>query len=108
MGSTRGGRGTCGKWKVQVQEGSCHLPPADQDHLSAADLKKGWRLSCQTEIRSEMVVGMPRLLSKPKTVMFGVGRQVLLDPHVHKIHLALKEPELDDQRSDVRRILRVR
>lgn len=102
--STCGGRGTCGKCKVQIQEGSCPVTPADQDHLSAEDMNKGWRLSCQAEVRSELTVRVPRLLSKPKTAMFGVGRQVLLDPNVHKIHLELREPELDDQRSDVQRI----
>jgi uncharacterized 2Fe-2S/4Fe-4S cluster protein (DUF4445 family) len=36
--------------------------------------------------------------------MFGVGRQVLLDPNVHKVHLKLQEPELHDQRSDLERL----
>ncbi len=102
--STCGGRGTCGKCKVQFQDGSSPVTPADQDHLSPADLEKGWRLSCQAEVRCDMTVRVPRLLSKPKTAMFGIGRQVLLDPNVHKVHLSLKEPELEDQRSDIRRL----
>ena len=36
--------------------------------------------------------------------MFGVGRQVLLDPNVHKVHLKLEQPELHDQRSDLQRL----
>ncbi len=102
--STCGGRGTCGKCRVQVIEGSTPITPADQDHLSQQDLSAGWRLSCQAEVRDEMVVQVPRLLATPKTAMFGVGRQVLLDPNVHKVRLKLDEPTLHDQRSDYQRL----
>ena len=102
--STCGGRGTCGKCRVQVIEGSAPITPADQQHLSQEEMSEGWRLSCQAEVRDEMVVHVPRLLTTPKTAMFGVGRQVLLDPNVHKVHLRLTEPTLHDQRSDYQRL----
>ncbi len=102
--STCGGRGTCGKCRVQVIAGSAPVSPADLQHLAQDDLACGWRLSCQSEVRDEMVVQVPRLLSTPKTAMFGVGRQVLLDPNVHKVHLHLTEPTLDDQRPDLQRL----
>jgi len=102
--STCGGRGTCGKCRVQVIEGSTPMTPADQEHLSREDLAAGWRLSCQAEVRDEMVVQVPRLLATPRTAMFGVGRQVLLDPNVHKVRLKLDEPTLHDQRSDYQRL----
>ena len=102
--STCGGRGTCGKCRVQVIQGSAPVTPADLQHLSQEDMAGGWRLSCQSEVRDEMVVHVPRLLTTPKTAMFGVGRQVLLDPNVHKVHLKLAEPTLHDQRSDLQRL----
>jgi uncharacterized 2Fe-2S/4Fe-4S cluster protein (DUF4445 family) len=102
--STCGGRGTCGKCRVQILEGQAAVTPADQQHLSEDDIRAGWRLSCQSEVRGPMVVRVPRLLSSPKTAMFGVGRQVLLDPDVHKVHLKLPEPTLHDQRSDHQRL----
>ena len=102
--STCGGRGTCGKCRVQIVEGTTPITPADQQHLDGADLAAGWRLSCQAEVRAELSVHVPRLLTTPKTAMFGVGRQVLLDPNVHKVHLRLAEPELHDQRADAQRI----
>src|SRR5436309_6862456 len=102
--STCGGRGTCGKCRVQIVEGAAPVTPADLQHLGQEDIDCGWRLSCQTEVRFEMVVQVPRLLTTPKTAMFGVGRQVLLDPNVHKVHLRLAEPTLHDQRSDYQRI----
>jgi len=102
--STCGGRGTCGKCRVQVIEGSTPITPADLQHLSPGEISEGWRLSCQAEVRDEMVVQVPRLLTTPKTAMFGVGRQVLLDPNVHKVHLKLQEPTLHDQRPDYQRL----
>jgi uncharacterized 2Fe-2S/4Fe-4S cluster protein (DUF4445 family) len=102
--STCGGRGTCGKCRVQIVEGPDAVTPADLQHLAADEIAAGWRLSCQAEVRGPMVVQVPRLLTTPKTAMFGVGRQVLLDPNVHKVHLTLREPELHDQRSDHQRL----
>ncbi|PYS96056.1 MAG: metal-binding protein [Acidobacteria bacterium] len=102
--STCGGRGTCGKCRVRILEGTSPVTPADISHLGAEELADGWRLSCQAEVRGDMTVHVPRLLSTPKTAMFGVGRQVLLDPNVHKIHLKLPEPDLHDQRSDFKRL----
>jgi uncharacterized 2Fe-2S/4Fe-4S cluster protein (DUF4445 family) len=102
--STCGGRGTCGKCRVRVVSGPAPVTPADQQHLKADDIAAGWRLSCQAEVREDAVVEVPRLLGTPKTAMFGVGRQVILDPNVHKVHLRLAPPELHDQRSDLERV----
>ena len=44
--STCGGRGTCGKCKVQVLEGHAERTLADYRHVSEG-LDEGWRLSCQ-------------------------------------------------------------
>jgi uncharacterized 2Fe-2S/4Fe-4S cluster protein (DUF4445 family) len=102
--STCGGRGTCGKCKVRIVDGTDAITPADREHLDDGEIRAGWRLSCQAMVRADMIVEVPRLLTTPKTAMFGVGRQVLLDPNVHKVHLKLTEPELHDQRSDIGRV----
>ena len=102
--STCGGRGTCGKCKVRIVSGPAPVSTADQHHLGSEEIASGWRLSCQAEVHAETVVEVPRLLGTPKTAMFGVGRQVLLDPNVHKVHLKLVPPELHDQRSDLQRL----
>jgi uncharacterized 2Fe-2S/4Fe-4S cluster protein (DUF4445 family) len=102
--STCGGRGTCGKCKVRIVSGPAPVSTADQHHLGSEEIASGWRLSCQAEVHAETVVEVPRLLGTPKTAMFGVGRQVLLDPNVHKVHLKLIPPELHDQRSDLQRL----
>jgi uncharacterized 2Fe-2S/4Fe-4S cluster protein (DUF4445 family) len=87
-----------------VVSGPAPVTPADQQHIDAGDIAAGWRLSCQAEVRQDTVVEVPRLLGTPKTAMFGVGRQVVLDPNVHKVHLKLTPPELHDQRSDLERL----
>lgn len=102
--STCGGRGTCGKCKVQVIEGSREITIADRKELTTAELESGWRLSCQAKVYQETVVLVPQLQRVPKAATMGVNRLVLLDPNVRKVYLELAEPTLHDQRSDVERL----
>lgn len=102
--SSCGARATCGKCRIRVCEGVSHITPADHEHLSEDEIAAGWRLSCTAEIHDDLMVEVPRLMTTPKTAMAGTGRPVLLDVNVHKVHLRLEQPELDDQRSDLQRI----
>ena len=102
--STCGARATCGKCRVRLREGELLVTPADHEHLSSDEIAAGWRLSCTAEVQHGTIVEVPRLMTAPKTVMTGTGRPVLLDANVHKVHLRLDQPELDDQRSDLQRI----
>jgi uncharacterized 2Fe-2S/4Fe-4S cluster protein (DUF4445 family) len=99
-----GGQGTCGKCKVRVLSGLQAETPDDLDHLTADELAAGWRLSCRATVRGETVVEVPRLLTKPKAAVVGTGRQVALAPNIHKIHVVLPEPTLEDQRADLTRL----
>ncbi|MBI5651658.1 MAG: DUF4445 domain-containing protein [Chloroflexi bacterium] len=103
--STCGGRGTCGKCKVQFQNGATPINEADRKFISDADLGAGWRLSCRAPIHRECVVNVPRLMTSPKAALLGYGRHVVLDPNVAKIYLELSEPSLEDQRSDLERVV---
>ena len=102
--STCGGRGTCGKCKVQVLEGGAEITTADRKQLRAAELDAGWRLSCQAKVYEDTMVTVPELLRVPKAATMGVNRLVLLDPNVRKVYVELTEPDLEDQRSDVERL----
>src|SRR6202140_260619 len=102
--STCGGRGTCGKCKVRVIEGSAEVTTADHRLLRKEEIQGGWRLSCQTRIYEDMTCEVPQLLRVPKAATMGLGRLVILDPNVRKIYLELAEPSLEDQRSDVLRL----
>ncbi len=102
--STCGGRGTCGKCKVQVIEGAKEVTIADRKELTAAELEAGWRLSCQAKVYQDTICLVPQLLRVPKAATMGVNRLVLLDPNVRKAYVELAEPSLEDQRSDVERL----
>ena len=103
--STCGGRGTCGKCKVRLLQGADGTSEADHRFLSATELSDGWRLSCRSAVHGECVAEVPRLMTSPKAALLGYGQHVLLDPNVTKLHLHLSEPTLEDQRSDLRRLL---
>ncbi len=103
--STCGGRGTCGKCKVRLTTGAEARVEADYRYLNEADLAAGWRLSCRAPIRGECVAEVPRLMTSPKAALLGYGQHVILDPNVAKAHLTLAEPTLEDQRSDLVRLL---
>jgi uncharacterized 2Fe-2S/4Fe-4S cluster protein (DUF4445 family) len=51
------------------------------------------------------VVHVPPLQTRPKAALVGVGRHVILRPAVQKRHLELDEPTLEDQTSDLERVL---
>src|SRR5438034_2621382 len=102
--STCGGRGTCGKCKVQVLEGGAEVTTADRKQLRAVELEGGWRLSCQAKVYQDTTVTVPELLRVPKAATMGVNRLVLLDPNVRKVFVELSEPSLEDQRSDLERL----
>ena len=102
--STCGGRGTCGKCKVQIVEGPSTLTPADHKQLEVRELEEGWRLSCQARVYEDTVVTVPQLLRMPKAATMGVNRLVILDPNVRKVYVELAEPTLEDQRSDIERL----
>ena len=102
--STCGGRGTCGKCKVQVLQGGLEVTAADRKQLRSGELEAGWRLSCQAKVYEDTVVTVPELLRVPKAATMGVNRLVLLDPNVRKVFVELTEPDLEDQRSDIERL----
>lgn len=103
--STCGGRGTCGKCKVRLLQGAPNASEADQRFLSEAELAEGWRLSCRASVHSACLADIPRLMTSPKAALLGYGRHVLLNPNVAKIYLPLAEPHLEDQQSDLARVL---
>ena len=102
--STCGGHGTCGKCKVRVTKGIGDPETADHRQLRPGEVADGWRLSCQARIYGDMTCEVPQLLRVPKAATMGLGRLVILDPNVRKVHLRLTEPTLEDQRGDVARL----
>jgi uncharacterized 2Fe-2S/4Fe-4S cluster protein (DUF4445 family) len=103
--STCGGYGTCKKCKVRIVEGELPVSSVDPRAFSADELRDGWRLACRAQASCDLVIDVPPLQTRPKAATVGVGRQVILRPSVQKRFLQLSEPTLQDQASDLERIL---
>jgi uncharacterized 2Fe-2S/4Fe-4S cluster protein (DUF4445 family) len=103
--STCGGHGTCKKCKVRVVEGELPVSTVDPRAFTPGELNDGWRLACRAPARGDLVIEVPPLQTRPKAALVGVGRHVILRPSVQKRHLVLEEPSLEDQRSDLQRVL---
>ncbi|MGN6797014.1 MAG: ASKHA domain-containing protein [Gaiellaceae bacterium] len=103
--STCGGHGTCKKCKVKVVAGEQGVSAVDPRAFSPEELRAGWRLACRAQAEEDLVVEVPPLQTRPKAALAGVGRHVILRPAVQKRYLELSEPTLEDQTSDLERVL---
>jgi len=103
--STCGGHGTCKKCRVRVASGEAEISPVDPRAFDPDELRAGWRLACRAHAHEDMTVEVPPLQTRPKAALAGVGRHVILRPAVQKRYVELDEPTLEDQRSDLERLL---
>jgi uncharacterized 2Fe-2S/4Fe-4S cluster protein (DUF4445 family) len=103
--STCGGHGTCKKCKVRVLNGSVPVSSVDPRAFTIDELRGGWRLACRAEATEDLEIDVPPLQTRPKAALVGVGRHVILRPSVQKRYLELTEPSLEDQVSDVERVV---
>ncbi len=84
---------------------TCRSATIDPRAFTTDELRDGWRLACRAGARGDLVVEVPPLQTRPKAALVGVGRHVILRPSVQKRHLVLEEPTMEDQRSDLQRVL---
>jgi uncharacterized 2Fe-2S/4Fe-4S cluster protein (DUF4445 family) len=103
--STCGGHGTCRKCKVKVCSGDVPIDKLDPRAFAPDELKDGWRLACRAIAHHDLELEVPPLQTRPKAALVGVGRHVILRPAVQKRYLELAEPSLEDQLSDVERVV---
>jgi Na+-transporting NADH:ubiquinone oxidoreductase subunit F len=59
LSSACGGGGTCGQCKCQILAGGGAALPTEAEKLSRAELREGWRLSCQVAVKQDMKVHVP-------------------------------------------------
>ena len=102
--STCGGHGTCKKCKVSVVAGTADRRRSTA-RVHARGPEAGWRLACRAKPLEDVQVEVPPLQSRPKAALVGVGRHVILLPAVQKRYLERTEPTLEDQPSDLERVL---
>jgi len=102
-----GGRGTCGKCRVQISQGAPPPTAADREHLSEKEIDEGFRLACQAHLDANATINVPveiRLFEK-KALTRQAYRETALRPNIAKRFLQLPKPTLEDQRSDLDRVL---
>lgn len=106
-----GGRGTCGKCKVQVIEGLENLSPhtnVEKMFLEEEKIDAGFRLACQARLLGPVVVKIPESsrMGKQKLVILGFEPQVTIAPSIKKVCIKVEKPTLDKPEADDTRLLR--
>lgn len=93
-----GGKGFCGKCKIQILEGKIDEPTEDElKHLSKKEIEKGIRLSCLVYPKGDICV---KLLDKEeknyKGLSGGYIPSIELNPIIHKEVITLEKPTLEN------------
>jgi uncharacterized 2Fe-2S/4Fe-4S cluster protein (DUF4445 family) len=71
LASTCGGHGKCHSCKLRIEQGDVTPPTLNElKILSAADLKKGWRLACQVKPAGDLRVFLPGGVNLSSTPAF--------------------------------------
>ncbi|MEW6662618.1 MAG: ASKHA domain-containing protein [Bacillota bacterium] len=106
--STCGGKGTCGKCKVQIMAGKLPpVSPVEANFFGAGQLSAGWALACQRTVTEDTVVELreKKDVHHRKTGMAGATGFDALAPSVGKYPVMLPPPSVEDQTPDWERLL---
>ena len=108
-----GGKGICGKCKILINKGITTTTPIEKKLLSEEEIRKGFRLACQTKLFKDAIIEIPLEIrldfkrvfySNLKGDIHCIKNNFAIDSNLKKVFLDLKKPSLDDQRSDWGRI----
>ncbi|MGB9629331.1 MAG: ASKHA domain-containing protein, partial [Thermodesulfobacteriota bacterium] len=114
-----GGKGTCGKCKVKIEDGFFEkyginssikslspISSAEKEFLSHEDEKNGFRLACQARIFGDIVVWIPEESRLRRQVIRKAIREIniKINPAVKKYFFELPKAGLNDLRGDWERI----
>jgi uncharacterized 2Fe-2S/4Fe-4S cluster protein (DUF4445 family) len=100
------GSGICGKCRIKLISGQLSSMKSDEKGLLGdRAVEKGYRLACFCLIQSDIEILIEGVASEAKIVTEGRQRSLELCPLVTKIHSIPGKPGLEDQRSDLDRIL---
>ncbi|GAB4353729.1 MAG: ASKHA domain-containing protein [Candidatus Abyssubacteria bacterium] len=117
--SVCGGKKTCGKCKVRVQEGFFerhgiesrmgHLSPLaseERKFLTEEELSKGYRLACATQVQGDVLIHVPEESRGGKQVVRKevTLRKINLNPAVKVYSVKLEKPTLADPLGDYERL----
>ncbi len=104
-----GGKGTCGKCRLQVSPKQSVTPPTsvEKEHLTVKEMKMGYRLACQALVTGDLDVQLmvPResRITKRRLQIEGITNPVTLRPVVHAVQVSVPpvdptHPVADDER----------
>lgn len=114
-----GGNGSCGKCRIRIVEGPVSSSPDPK--ISPADYEDGHRLACKTIPLGDVVIDVPlesqvdrvalrRKPPRPHILSFMESDHLIrgwkVDPLVIKVHVQLPVPTIDDNISDMERLMR--
>ncbi|MGD8500673.1 MAG: ASKHA domain-containing protein [Phycisphaerales bacterium] len=107
-----GGAGTCGTCKVQIEKGEVETTRTDK--VSDEEFSKGIRQACQSRVLSDLSIYVPVESRLEKAVLAREQKQVSevlatgwrFVPPLSKYFVELPPPTLDDNTSDLSRLLR--
>ena len=125
INSLCGGEGLCGQCRLQVISGNAKVDKHAIGFFSKEEIQSGYVLACQTKIEDNLKVMIPpksrleeeQIVSEGTPVKYGEPEQISLhkrpcdpasffEPLTSKVYLELPEPTLDDNISDIDRIIR--
>jgi uncharacterized 2Fe-2S/4Fe-4S cluster protein (DUF4445 family) len=114
-----GGRESCGKCRVRVEEGSFSkdgihsartnlspLTPEEKKFIRAEEAELGYRLACAARLQGDSVVFVPEESRSGKQVICKAPRDMGIDinPAVKGYYLELAPPSLSDPKADLERL----
>lgn len=102
-----GGKGLCGKCAVKIIDGAPIAASPHNDFFSVEKLEEGWRLGCRTVVDGDMIVEVKSFARDRMQVLSSefLKRPIQADGLIKKIAVQLEKPSLEDQRSDLERLL---
>jgi len=109
INSICGGEGICHSCKVQVLSGTVSKPtPNEREAFTSQELKKGWRLACQTYPTSNCKIAVPaESMTTPQRVQAeGLEVKVYPEPSIRVYQLQLSAPSLKASQADADRLLK--
>ncbi|PZM12855.1 ASKHA domain-containing protein [Rhizobium tubonense] len=117
--SVCGGRATCGRCQVSVQEGNFakhkivsandHLSPIgpkEQRYAEVRDLPDGRRLSCSAQILGDLVIDVPQdtVINAQVVRKDSDGRVIERNAAVHMCYVEVEEPDMHKPLGDLDRL----
>ncbi|MCF6335178.1 MAG: ASKHA domain-containing protein [Spirochaetales bacterium] len=101
-----GGKGTCGMCKVKILKGELQEPsPADTKFLGRKEIDDNYRLACMIPVNGNFDIMVNGINEGFKILTSHSGFTGKLNSIVKKKYIILPAPSLEDQRSDLSRLL---